>query len=229
MKNDWLAEAINNNAAWCDAVATSHGINASWINSVWYTENTMPPLYPNIITLEAEAEIHEFIDAIESRIPQGWGIKDSYAEFDLIGRGFKLAFKALWYYREPFQVIPDARAHGAQLKSVRTQSELDRWTTAWGEGKEIFKLSLLENTSIELVYLERKEEIVAGMAVNQSGESVGISNIFGQQQEIIGCVSAVIDTHPAKGIVGYGDRDELVALSAIGFQDIGELQVWLCK
>ena len=86
---------------------------------------------------------------------------------------------------------------------------------------------MLENNSIELVYVERGGEMVSGLAMNQSGDSVGISNAFGSLEDIVCCVALVSRRYPMKGIVGYDGKAEVVALSDIGFKEIGNLRVWL--
>lgn len=80
---------------------------------------------------------------------------------------------------------------------------------------------------IELIYVERDGEIVSGMATNQSGDSVGISNSFGLANDLLSCVAYIAETHPMKGIVGYGSKAEVAHLSNISFDEIGDLRVWL--
>ena len=113
------------------------------------------------------------------------------------------------------------------LKTVQNPSDLSRWVAAWNEGHEVFNPSLLENTTIELVFVERDGKVVSGLATNQSGDSVGISNAFGPLEDIVGCVASVAANYPMKGIVGYDGETEVAALSEIGFKAIGNLRVWL--
>ncbi len=229
MDDFWLAEAVSNNAAWCNAIAASHGISANWYKSVWLSEHPMPPLYPNIITVKSGALVDDHIDTVGPNLRSGWGIKDSYSELELEGHGFALAFEAQWYCRLPNQHLTEMKNPDFQLKTVRTPSELNRWVAAWGEADGIFNFSLIENNAIELVYVERDGEVVSGLATNQSGDSVGISNAFGPLDDVVCCVASVAGRHPTKGIVGYDGRVEVVALSKIGFKEIGHLRVWLSK
>lgn len=227
MEDFWLTEAVFNNAVWCDAIAASHGISANWNESVWLSEYPMPPLYPNIVTLRSGTLIDEQIDAIGTQLALGWGIKDSFSDLELEGKGFALAFEAHWYCRPPNQHFSELKSSGFQPESVHTQSELNRWVAAWGEGNGIFNASLLENKTIELLYVERDGKVVSGLATNQSGDSVGISNAFGPPEDILCCVASVVERYPMKGIVGYDGKAEVVALSKIGFNEIGDLRVWL--
>ncbi|MFK7853015.1 MAG: hypothetical protein AB8B79_02835 [Granulosicoccus sp.] len=227
MEDLWLNEAISNNAAWCDAIAASHGISAHRNESVWLSKQPMPPLYPNIVTLRSGAVIDKLIDTINPHLPSGWGIKDSYCELELEVKGFSLAFEAQWYCRLPNQHVTEEKSPNFQVKTVRTPSELDRWAAAWGEGGAIFNPSLLVNNSIELVYVERDGEVVSGLATNQSGDSVGITNAFGPHCDIVSCIASLAGRYPMKGIVGYDGKSEVEALCSIGFKSIGGLQVWL--
>ena len=223
----WLTEAIQNNAAWCNAMAASHGIPANWDESVWLSKHPMPPLYPNIVTLRSGALIDDQIDSISPRLPSGLGIKDSYSDLALEGKGFAIALEAQWYRRLPNQDLMEKITSCFQLKTVQSPSDLSRWVAAWNEGHEVFNSSLLENTTIELVFVERDGKVVSGLATNQSGDSVGISNAFGPLEDIVGCVASVAANYPMKGIVGYDGETEVAALSEIGFKAIGNLRVWL--
>lgn len=109
----------------------------------------MPPLYPNIVTVKSSAQIDDHID---THLPSGWGIKDSYSTLELEEKGFAIAFEAQWYCRLPNQHLTVVKNSGFQLKTVRTLSELNRWVAAWGEADGVFNYSLLENNSIELVF-----------------------------------------------------------------------------
>ncbi len=227
MEDFWLNEAAYNNAAWCNAIAASHGISANWNESAWLCEHLMPPLYPNIVTLRSGALIEDHIDTIGPHLPSGWAIKDSYSELELEGKGFALAFEAQWYWRLPNQHLTEVESPGFQVKTVRTTSELKRWVAAWGEADGIFNSSLLENNSIELIYVERDGVVVSGLATNQSGYSVGISNAFGPLEDVLCCIASVAGRHPMKGIVGYDGKAEVAALSKFGFKEIGNLRIWL--
>lgn len=228
MNNKWLTEAISNNADWCTAVATSFDIPIHRDESIWASEHPMPPFYPNIITLKSGSCVDDAIDSISAKLPSGWGIKDSYCELNLENKGFSCAFRSNWYCRLPGN--NDVTGHlnpKYQLKKVKSHSELNQWIAAWGESDEVFNTSLLNNKSVEFVYLKHNNEIVSGLAINISGDSVGISNTFGSPDALVHCVALVSEMYPAKGIVGYGDKAEFEILSKIGFQEIGELQVWL--
>ena len=227
MDNYWLTEAIKNNAVWCDAMATSHGLSPRWTKTAWVSDLPVPPMYPNIVTLNHGADVEKLILEVDQSLPQRWGIKDSYKELDLRELGFAVAFEAQWYCRAPDTAL--ANSFNAQLNvlSVRGQADLKRWVATWGENTDIFKMSLLDNPTIELIYIEHEGQVIAGMATNQSGGSTGISNLFGSDDGIAGCIAHIVKNNPSKGIVGYGGETEVTSLAKLGFNRVGDLQIWL--
>lgn len=227
MEDFWLNEAVFNNVAWCNSVATSHGVSTTQNESIWFSEHPMPRFYPNIISLGADAPIDESINTIDPQLPSGWGIKDSYCDLVLDRKRFTVAFEAQWYCRLPDQHALKPENSVSQVSVVQTPAELGRWIAAWGEGEGILNATLLENKAVELVFIERDDRIVAGLAMNHSGDSIGISNMFGALEDTLICVVSLIEKYPTKGIVGYGDNTELATLSKIGFEAIGNLRVWL--
>lgn len=229
MEDPWLTEAVLNNAAWCSAIAASHGVSVHWSKSSWFCELSMPPLYPNIVTLTSGVDLDEQINAIDSQLPVGWGIKDSYKELNLDGKGFAVAFEAHWYCLKPKRYGLGEKSPSIGVEAVTNQAELKRWATAWGEKSEIFKPPLLLDETVELVYLEKDGRVVSGLATNSSGNSIGISNSFGDPSDILACVASISEKNPMKGIVGYGSKDDVASLSRIGFLAIGDLQIWLRK
>ena len=79
------------------------------------------------------------------------------------------------------------------------------------------------------MYLERKAEIVAGLAINRSGATRGVSNAFGQDADVLDCIAAVCAMFPATGLVGYGNYAEVRSLATLGFEPLGPLRVWLSQ
>ena len=227
MENYWLTEAVSNNAAWCDAMAASHGIATKCDESVWSSEYPMPSFYPNIVTLRRGILLDEIIDTIAAQLSVGWGVKDSFCELKLETRGFTLAFEARWYCCLPRQFVINESCQKVQVKTVKNKVDLNRWVIAWGDGEEIFHSALLKDSSVELLYVECDGEVVSGVATNQSGASVGISNSFGRDDDLLGCIASIVKKNPQKGIVGYGDKAEITTLSKVGFEEIGDLRVWL--
>lgn len=227
MKTAPLSEAISNNAAWCASIAAAHSTPSLRSESAWVCEQPMPPLYPNIVTLRSDANIDKLITQLDPKLPAGWAIKDSFKNLDLENKGFSAALEACWYCCDSDAVKNDNKRGSAKITNVSNPSELFRWVEAWGEKSEIFRPSLLLDKSVELLYVENNGDIVAGLATNLSGQSVGISNVFGTNEGILQCIHSIGKKHSSKTIVGYGDIAETIFLSKIGFRTIGELQIWI--
>ncbi len=239
MKIDWLSEAIANNAEWCNAIAASHGIQAQWKNGCWFSEKPMPPFYPNLVTVTKNADVSYELKAINHQGLHGWGIKDSYKTLDLTGHDFSVAFEAQWYGRPPGQsALIDASdkprtglrkftSSESGVQQVMNPTQLVRWVEAWADSAMVFKDTLLSNRSVELLYTTEESETVSGLAMNISGQCVGISNLFGTTDGILRCIEHIVDQYPNRGVVGYGDEDEVARLSAADFVVLGELLVWV--
>jgi len=228
MSDHWLSEAVSNNAAWGSAMATSHGIASSCSESIWFNKHPMPAFYPNIVTLKSHVEIDQQIADIDPHLPAGWGIKDSYKELQLQGKGFSAAFDAYWYCHEPHLARKEKTDFSPRLEYVTNSRELNQWIEAWGQGTDIFKPSLLCDETIELAFIKNDDGLlVSGLAINLSGESVGISNAFGKPESILACIDEIGERHSGRAIVGYGDKSEVHSLSKVGFRVLGELRVWL--
>jgi hypothetical protein len=72
---------------------------------------------------------------------------------------------------------------------------------------------------------------IANRSDDGSGPVVGISNtvLLGDDPERYraGAVAAVRDGFPGLPLVGYEHGEDLAAMSALGFQPLGPLRVWL--
>lgn len=73
--------------------------------------------------------------------------------------------------------------------------------------------------------------VTAGAIINQTGATVGISNVFTTAATRISVwrdLPAVIgDVFPGAPIVGYEHPSALAAATASGFEPIAPLRVWL--
>ena len=96
-----VADAARNNAAWCDAVCSTHGGPGEFFDSLWLTRAPPPPYYPNLVTLDpalapAMAAVRELARA---RTSGSLAIKDSFGVLPLEQAGFRLLFVAEWMLR----------------------------------------------------------------------------------------------------------------------------------
>jgi len=225
-----LKHAVANNVDWCRAIARSHGIESHQGQDVWYCSEVMPPFYPNLVTLEPMTRVPREVDRLATMLPSGWGLKDSFASLELASYGFTLLLTAEWFVREPAAwtartiVPPDA------VQAANTESALSAWVDAWSEtppGSSIFEPQLLEEESVEFLFVVRDGKVRAGIATNLSDEVVGISNAFGEPRFLSACIRRCAELHPARAVVGYGSSAEMRGLRALGFCSLGALRIWL--
>jgi hypothetical protein len=226
--------AALNNAVWCDAVCRAAGGVTRFAPGLWHNAVPSPAYYPNVITLEPSAGA----GAVERALCAGAGlaIKDSFRTLDLEPLGFSLLFEARWICREP--APSDTLSPQLSWSTVETVSDLRAWEAAWWpEGQAsaprqvIFGPTLLDDERITLWAGHRGADLVAGAAVTETGEQVGIACTFfrgpdveRQRREML----AVLQTrHPGRTLLGYESGDELLAMRELGFRDIGPLCVWL--
>lgn len=223
-----LKHAVENNAEWCRVIAGSHGLQSHRKSGLWYCPEEMPPFYPNIVTLEPMREVPEEVDRLESVLPSGWGIKDSFASLSLPSSGFRVLAAAEWYAREPAEWIAPVPVDAVQ--TVNTESQLSAWRDAWGEtppGASIFEPQLLEEKSVEFLFVERRGKVLGGIATNLSDKVVGISNAFGDPRCVAACIGSCAEGYPTRAMVGYGGSAELRGLRELGFSPLGTLRIWI--
>lgn len=229
MVEDWLQLAVANNADWCRSIARSQGLSYRDTSSVWYSSEKMPPFYPNLVTLEPTNDTPKEIEILEESLRTEWGVKDSFSSLKLDERGFSVLLGAEWYIREPAEW--NAQTTGVEsVQLVKTERQLSAWVDAWGEttaGSTVFGGKLLEDESVELLYVESGGKVVAGIACNLSEVVVGISNAFGAPSSISACIGRCAEANPSRALVGYGSSAELRGLDRLGFRSLGPLRIWL--
>ncbi|MFK8077567.1 MAG: hypothetical protein AB8B84_13355 [Granulosicoccus sp.] len=208
-------------------MATAHGVATNYNESVWSTGYSMPRFYPNVITMQKGIQIDDVIESIAPNLPAGSGVKNSFDELKLEDLGFRSAFQAHWYCRPPGKNVTKHKESKLELRTVNSQADLRYWVSGWGQGDGIFNSSIAADECVELIYATQGGDVLSGLVINHSEGSVGISNIFGTGDALLTCLAAVVETHSSKGIVGYGDENEIATLSVFGFEKIGDLRVWI--
>ena len=134
----------------------------------------------------------------------------------------------------------DRATHRALAWSVVADAAgLARWEAAWAglhEGQavpgseRIFRRGLLHEPGVALLAGARDGQVVAVAAANQTGEVVGLSNVFAPAAEADACwagaVAFVAALFPGRPLVGYERGDDLAHAQAVGFVPVGPLRVW---
>ena len=217
--------AAHNNAAWCDLVCRTHGIDTAFERDVWVAQRRSPPSYPDAVTLSDRLSAGAVVRRVNSSA--GCSIKDSFASVDLASEGFRLLFDAEWIYRAP----PEPPAEGfAGWKLVRTPDQLQAWAAAHGGG-EVFRPGLVTDPAVGIVAAYGDEGIVAGAIGNRSPGVVGVSNLFAvtADEDCVwaGAIAAIAARFPGIPLVGYEGEARLRAAHRAGFASVGPLRVWL--
>jgi hypothetical protein len=207
--------AADNNARWCDAVCRSHGLATRFVDDLWIALEGSPTFYPDVVTLGPRADVLEHLP------PGAGGVKDSFACLDLAPEGFRVLFDASWIvHRAPRRAAP-------ALRWAPVGDDLDEWTEAAGlEG--IIRAELLADPTVR-IFAGWHDEIVAGAIANATGSVVGLSNVFGEQPELVweDVQGVVATTFPGRPIVGYEHGDTLAHALASGFSEIQPLRIWV--
>lgn len=102
-----LAQAVMNNAQWCNTVCRAHAAPGHFAPSAWVNTNNAPPLYPNMVTTVAD-DVANHLQTVksltEARPDFPHAVKDSFHKLDLEPLGFVQLFNAQWFAREPAPV-----------------------------------------------------------------------------------------------------------------------------
>ena len=241
MTTDRAALCARNNALWCDAVCRAHGVPGEFVGGLWLNRQPVPRFYSNAVTLSPKdpAGQRAWVEHLMTR-RASFSVKDSFVALDLSRLGFDVLFEATWLWREPVRRAQESATHRALAWSVvRDAAGLARWEAAWAglhagqvvPGSErIFRLGLLHEPGVALLAGARAGQVVAVAAANQTGEVVGLSNVFAPAEDAAtawaGAVAFAAGLFPGRPLVGYERGDDLARAQAAGFVPVGPLRVW---
>ncbi len=238
-----VVQAIHNNAVWCDTICRTHGHAGEFLDGIWLTRHPAPPFYPNAVTLAGARATAAQLAAIRSLLaadlPGAWAVKDSWGTLDLTPLGFGPLFEATWIGRVGTLERPGVALPHLRWQKLHSATELGAWEAAWrgapsdpsdARVPRIFLPQLLTDDTIAVIAAYHQDRIVAGAIANQTGEVIGLSNVFVAHPNAAdvraGCLAMVMDLFPALPIVGYESGDDLAAFLALGFQELGPLRIW---
>jgi len=221
--------AARNNAAWCDVVARSHGVETEIDRGVWIARTRTPPYYPDAVTLVPNPAIPDLLRRIDASA--GCSIKDSFATLDLAAFGFRVLFEARWITRR--LDVPTAASDEPTWVRMHEASELAAWEAAWSGGlgaQGLFRADLLAIDAVTVLAAHETDRIVAGAVLTRSAGVVGVSNVFSlpgrKRAAWQGCLARASTLYPAVTMVGYEGGDLDIVLDH-GFETAGPLRVWI--
>ncbi|WFE53946.1 hypothetical protein [Micromonospora sp. WMMD1155] len=220
MLKDPRAAAARDNAGWCDIVCRSHGLTGRTDGDAWTVPRRSPPWYPDAVTVRPGVDA----EALLARIDAGPGatVKDSFADLDLSGYGFRVLFDAQWIHRP----AAERPAEGA-LTPVTTPDELVAWAAAHGGG-DLFRPALLDHPRVRVLARHHDSGVITGGAVlSGHGGVYGVSNLFTHTDDPRAVWRAVCATVPDAPLVGYETTPDLPPARQAGFLPTGPLRVWV--
>ena len=223
-----LSAAVEDSAAWCDIVCSTHGLTPAWGRRVWSVPRRSPLGYPDATTLVRGVTAAEVLGRIDSG--PGASVKDSYADLDLAPHGFEVLFDASWIARSPDHPQPGPSLGDIGWESVDDEPTLERWAAAHGM-VDAFRATLLGRGDVRILGRRDTDEFVAGAVALGHPDVVGLSNVFCTGGDPAGAyaeaAAAALACYPGRPLVGYETGDDLVRALAAGFRAIGPLRVWV--
>lgn len=204
-----LAEAVHNNAKWCDLVCRAN--LGEFTPLAWTAKSRTPPYYPDAVTLAPSATAADILPRIDTTA--GCSVKDSFATLDL--EGFEVLFTATWITCHAV-AAPSAWTVVRDPETLRTAD---------------FGLEHLpvDDSVVVLGHLDG-DRWLGGAIANVTGEVVGLSNLFAAgdlDDAWSGATAAIATRFPASRIVGYEHGDDLAAALRHGYKALGDLRVWV--
>lgn len=221
--------AALNNAEWCAAVWRSHGLRTEQSAGAWFTRNATPSLYPNIVTVDPDAD-HEQQLAIAIEVADELrtaSVKDSYASLPLASFGYEELFAARWLWAEPGTLLLDGSATRCEriTSSVGIADWISRWTQSGGAANNLIP-NLTSDSRVE-IWGKRgaNGQLYGGLIAFRSTGVLGITNLFGSVSGLLAAVSG----EGRETLCCYQHGRALSWAIDQGFEAIGPLTVWIYR
>ncbi|MFC4586608.1 hypothetical protein [Sphaerisporangium corydalis] len=204
--------------------------------SFWSSARRTPVLYPDAVTLAPEASSEEILAAIDHDSAEA-SVKDSFADLDLRGAGFRVLFDAQWIMRPPGPATSADRLRAVtgdpiSWAVITTEIKLQDWESNHFSGldESLFPAALLTEPGVALLAGRIEGDIVCGAVLNDSGQAVGVSNVFASGCDLPaaweGAVTMATALFPAHPLVAYDRPDDLDSPLSQNFTPIGPLRIW---
>lgn len=230
-KQSLVRACARNNAEWCAAMSLSHGLAGEFGPQAWAARARTPLYHPDAVTLVPGADPATLAAQIDTAAP-GASVKDSFADLDLTGAGFRVLFEAQWIHRPP---SPPATAPDLAWEVAAEPDALRAWALAWHDGDgnaDLFRPELLDDpATFVLAGHSADGRVVAGAVASRSDHVVGVSNVFALDGGPDAAWPVVLDAvhrlFPTLPVVGYEHGENLAAAVRHGFEPLGPLRIWL--
>ena len=229
-----VAAAVIDNARWCHLVCAANGIVGRFDQDAWTSLRRTPPMYPDAVTLTAEATGESLFRRIERGA--GSSVKDSFATLDLAAAGFTVLFDAVWIARAAGR--PSRSPARLSWERVERADDLHAWSVDHGAGSTLSPDLLRQRSVVILAGRDRDGRRTAGAIATAGDAAVGISNVFAVGDDggdpdaafanaFAEAAAAIATRFPDQPIVGYLSMPMLDAARAAGFEAVGPLRIWM--
>lgn len=221
-----MVASARNNARWCHQVALTNGLTGRFTTAWWSSPRRTPAWFPDAVTLSARVAVGELLTSVDNS--EDCSIKDSFCSLDLFDAGFDVIVEAYWIWRPPRAAAP---SEGISEWHVVPAERLGAWEHSWSPDGSTgtFAPALLDGP-ITVLGEERDGRYVAGAVLTDSDGVVGLSNVFGPDDDSNGtwrsCLATVDRLCPGRPVAGYESGASLSAARAHGFETIGPVRVW---
>jgi len=234
-----IESAARNNAAWCDAICSTHSGPGEFAPGYWLTRHGAPEYYPDLITLTGAPDMARQVDALSEILRAAPGrslsVKDSFGCLDIGTLGFAPLFDAKWFCASELDLpVPD-NAGSVCWRIVGSDTDLARWEQAWRPGTDsnrlrTFRPKLLARPDIRFVYGLVNDRPIGGGILNETDDVTGLSNVFASgiatEAVLQGLANMAWTWRPQQPLVGYESGADLAAALRVGFEVIGLLRIW---
>ncbi|MGW3293675.1 hypothetical protein ACWC9S_06895 [Streptomyces xiamenensis] len=215
-------------------MSAAHGVRGGGFDpQSWAAPARTPPYYPDAVTLTPGADPAALVARIDTATP-GASVKDSFADLELTGAGFRVLFEAAWIHRP---AGAPAAVSGLEWEVVRDPDALRAWAHAWDDGAGdagLFPPALLGDPDTFVLAGRHPGDrpVVAGAVASRAAGVIGVSNVFRLDDAAPDTawpfvLEAVHHLFPGLPVVGYEHGEDLSAALAHGFETVGPLRIWL--
>ena len=188
-----------------------------------------PRFYPNVVTVDAEAETAKqasLIADLAQCVGVGFSVKDSFACLDLATVGLRVLFSARWLRWR--RAVAAVTANTLDWRRIDDEPRLAAWERAWRGvdwiSPRIFRAELLDDPrACVLAGYDATGAIRAGGIAYRAAGATGITNVFGSRQEFL---SALFALPGSAEIVCYERGRDMTSAVNAGFEALGSLRVW---
>jgi hypothetical protein len=204
--------AVAASVQWYDDVFASYGIPVTRVDGLWVAGAEPPRWHSAVKTIEPGVPQDAVLKAT-GRFPHG-SVADSFGELDLEPSGFTLLIDATWLHLpgSPAAGLPDG------WHVVEDPAALASWNLA-------NDTVVPAHPRITVLGRYDRDRLVAGVALNDCAQAVGVSNTWHVTWADVVSVAAAV--HPGRDLAMYAAGAERDAALAHGFAPVGPQHVWV--